>query len=210
MKTTINGKEIKLVSRNDVSVILSQKVAEMLSNGFIFYFYGGTQGEAEKVCVTNDCGKTVYVFCVHKEYESISENCWDRTEVLYITAKKYTDVYLGKTLWFKDGEKFFEQKWFKLDSKEERYVENLNDWRILYDIRSERRYLHYEMSNRRNTIKLSENFRKIALKVIKNKKGYKSVSLKDVDYVTRRIGSGYNFYFTKDSKKENFSVRLGK
>lgn len=210
MKTTINEKEIKLVSRNDVSVILSQKVAEMLSNGFIFYFYGGSQGEEGKVCLTNDDGKTVYVFWVHKEYESLSEKGWDRAEVLYITAKKYTDVYPGKTLWFNDGEKFFEQKWFKLDSKEERYVENLNDWRILYDIRSERRNLHYEMSDSHNTIKLSEKFHKIALKVIKNKKGYKSVSLKDIDHVCRRIGYGYIFCFTRNSRKVNFSVKLGK
>lgn len=210
MKTTINGKEIKLVSRNDVSVILSQKVAEMLSNGFIFYFYGGSQGEEGKVCLTNDGGKTVYIFWVHSEYESFSEKDWDRTGVLYITAKKYTDAYPGKTLWFNDGEKFFEQKWFKLDSKEERYVENLNDWRILYDIRSERRNLHYEMSDSHNTIKLSEKFHKIVLKVIKNKKGYKSVSLKDIDHVFRRIGYGYIFCFTRDSRKVNFSVKLGK
>jgi hypothetical protein len=74
----------------------------------------------------------------------------------------------------------------------------------------DRRHLHYEISNSRNTIKLPEKFNKIALKVIKNKKGYKSVSLKDVDYVTRRIGYGYIFNFTRESKKENFSVKLGK
>lgn len=210
MKTVINGKEIKLLTRNDISTIVSQKVAEMLGKGFNLYFDSGSQGEEGKVCLTNDGGKTVYIFWVHKEYESLNENRWDRSAVMYITGEKYTDVYLGKTLWFNDGEKFFEQKWFKLDSKEERYVENLNDWRILYDIHSDRRHLHYEMLESHDIIKLPEKFHKIALKVIKNKKGHKSVSLKDVDYVTRRIGSGYNFYFTKDSKKENFSVRLGK
>lgn len=213
MKTTINGKEIKLVTRNDISNIVSQKVAEMLAQGFNLYFYSGSQGEEGKVCLTNDGGKTVYIFWVHKEYEkceSLSENLWDRSEVMYITGKKYSNVYHGKTLWFNEGELFFEQKWFKLDSKEERYVENLNDWRILDDIHSDRRHLHYEMSDRCGTVKLPAKLHKVALKVIKNKKGYKSVSLKDIDHVARKIGYGYIFCFTKDSKKVNFSMSLGK
>lgn len=210
MKTTINGKEIKLVSRNDISVIFSHKVAEMLSKGFIFYFDGGSQGEDGKVCLTNDGGKTVYIFWVHTEYESLSENGWDRTDVLYITAKKYTDVYPRKTLWFHDGEKFFEQKWFKIDSREERYVEEVESWRIIQSIHEERRNMHYEIKNSESNIKLSEKARKVALKIIRCKKGYKSVSLKDIDHVDRKIGYGYIFYFTRDSKKEDFSVKLGK
>ena len=201
MKTTVNGKEIKLVTRNDISSIVSQKVAELLAQGFNFYFYSGSQGEEGKVCLTPDEGKTVYIFWIHKEYEQVSDSDWGRCNAMYITGKKYSDVYQGKTLWFKEGELFFERKWFELDSKEERYVENLKDWKILDDIHYDRRHIYYEMSNNRNTIKLSAKVHKIALKVIKNKKGYKSVSLKDIESVTRRIGSHYTFNFTKESGK---------
>ena len=206
MKTTVNGKEIKLVTRNDVSVILSQKVAEMLGQGFNLYFNRGSQGEDGKVCLTNDGGKTVYVFWVHTEYESLDEKGWSREKVLHITAKKYTDVYLGKTLWFKEGELFFEQKWFELDCKEERYVENIEDWRIINEIHSNRMSLHYEME-RCNGVILSPKLNKIALKIIKNKKGYKSISFKDIDFV-RRVGNAFIFNFTKESRKQSFSIKI--
>lgn len=71
MKTTVNGKEIKVFGRNDISIVFTQKVNEMLGQGFVFCFQSGTQGEEGKVCLTNDGGKTVYVFYVHKEYESL-------------------------------------------------------------------------------------------------------------------------------------------
>lgn len=210
MKTTINGKEIKLVTRNEVSVIVSQKVSEMLASGFILYFQSGSQGEEGKVCLTNDGGKTVYAFWVHKEYESLDGKSWSHGEVLYITAKKYTNVYPGKTLWFKDGELFFEQKWFKLDCKEERYVENIEDWKIINSIKLKRWHLHYEMSDNRNKVKLSSNVNKVALKIIKNKKGYKSVSLKDIESVVHFLGNSYIFNFTKESGKQSFSIRIKK
>ena len=210
MKTTINGKEIKLLMRNDISTIVSQKVAEMLGQGFNLYFNSGSQGEEGKVCLTNDNGKTVYVFWIHKEYESLSENRWDRSNVMYITGKKYSNVYQGKTLWFNEGELFFEQKWFQIESQDERYVEDVEDWRIIYKIRSDRRHLHYEMEENYNVVKLPVKMNKIALKVIKNKKGYKSVSLKDINYITRRIGSHYTFYFTKESGKMDCTVTLKK
>jgi hypothetical protein len=210
MKTTVNGKEIKLVTRNDISNIVSQKVAEMLTQGFNFCFYSGSQGEEGKVCLTPDEGKTVYIFWIHKEWEKVSDDGWEMADVMYITGKKYSDVYKNQTLWFSEGELFFEKKWFKLDSKEERYVENLEDWKILDNIHSDRRHLHYEMSDRRNTVKLPAKLHKIALKVIKNKKGYKSVSLKDIESVTRRLGGHYTFNFTKESRKESCTATLKK
>ena len=209
MKTIVNGKEIKLVTRNDISSIVSQKVAEMLAHGFNFYFYGGSQGEEGKVCLTPDEGKTVYIFWIHKEYEKVSDDAWDRSEVMYVTGKKYSDCYQGKTLWFSQGELFFEQKWFKLDSKNERYVENIEDWKIIDKIHSDRRDLHYEM-NECYLIKLPAKMNKIALKIIKNKKGYKSVTLKDIEFITRRLNYGFIFNFTRESKKSSFVKSLKK
>ena len=209
MKTIIDGKEIKLVTRNDISNIVSRKVSEMLGQGFNFYFYNGSQGEEGKICLTNDKGKTVYIFWIHKEYEKIYDNGWGRGDVMYITGKKYSDVYKNQTLWFSEGELFFEQKWFKLDSKEERYVENLEDWKILDDIHRDRQSLQYQMFNC-NSIKLPEKINAVALKIINNRKGYKSITLKDIKNVVRINGFGYLFNFTENSHKESFSIKTSK
>ena len=49
MKTTVNGKEIKVFGRNDISVIFTQKVNEMLSQGFVFCFDGDNAGQKAAV-----------------------------------------------------------------------------------------------------------------------------------------------------------------
>ena len=97
MNTTVNGKEIKVFGRNDISVIFTQKVNEMLAQGYMFYFDRGTQGEEGKVCLTNDGGKTVYVFYVHTSYETIDEKLW-HVDTILITAEKFTLKYVGETL----------------------------------------------------------------------------------------------------------------
>lgn len=209
MKTIIDGKEIKLITRNDISNVVSQKVAEMLGHGFNLYFDRGSQGEEGKVCLTNDEGKTVYIFWIHKEYEKISDEYLGRVDTMYITCKKYSNVHKNRTLWFSDGELFFEKKWFQIDTKKERYVENFQDWKTINNIHCDRQSLQYRIFNC-NSIKLPENINAVALKIIKNRKGYKSVTLKDIKNVIRIDGLGYIFNFTEDSHKESFSIKASK
>ena len=111
MNTMVNGKEIKVFGRNDISLVFTQKVNEMLNQGFVFWFERGTQGEEGKVCLTNDGGKTVYIFYVHKEYESLDDS-WSRDIVIYIT-----------------GEKLYEVKWLCIDERKDVYVETIEEFK---------------------------------------------------------------------------------
>lgn len=207
MKTTVDGKEIKIVGKNDISIAFTQKVNEMLNQGFVFYFYSGTQGEEGKVCLTKDGGKTVYVFYAHIERESFGERWYERCENVYVlTAEKFEDCYPKKTLWLGKGEKFYEEKFYCIDSSKGVYVETIEEFKLIDKITQERIELRYR-TNGNNLVKLSSKVNKAALKIIRNKKGYKSVSLKDIDCVVHRIGYGYTFNFTRESGKASFSIK---
>ena len=200
MKTTVNGKEIKVFGRNDISVIFTQKVNEMLGQGYMFYFDSGTQEEEGKVCLTNDGGKTVYVFYVHTENETIDETSWLRAYTILITAEKFTLKYVGETLWLGKGEKFFEAKWYCINhrrSGKDVYVEKVEEFKMIKKIQSERRHVRNEMRN--NKITLSEKCYKIAVSILNKRSGYKSVKVRHITKVERRNDNGkYYVYFEKE------------
>ena len=67
MKTTINGREIKLFGRQEISKVFTQKVSEYSVSGFYFNLSENTrghQGEELAAYLTKDGGKTIYfIFC---------------------------------------------------------------------------------------------------------------------------------------------------
>ena len=206
MNTTVNGKEIKVFGRNDISVIFTQKVNEMLAQGYMFYFDRGTQGEEGKVCLTNDGGKTVYVFYVHTSYETIDEKLW-HVDTILITAEKFTLKYVGETLWLGKGEKFFETKWFCIDNrgKKNAYVESLEDFKMIEEIKHERRSLHYHMTHDDKI--LAEKYYKIVVSILNKRSGYKSVKVRHITKVERRKDNGkYYVYFEKSGNKHRVSL----
>lgn len=193
MKTTVNGKEIKVFGRNDISIVFTQKVNEILGEGFVFWFESGTQGEEGKVCLTNDGGKTVYVFYVHKEYESLNGS-WSRGRVIYITGEKFVKKYPDETLWLGKGEKFYEVKWFCIDERKDVYVETIEECKEIDEITSARRKLYWEMRN--EGIEVNENVYKIAVSILNKRNGYKSVKVRHITKIMRRNGK-YYVYFEK-------------
>lgn len=208
MKTTVNGKEIQLLSRNDIYEIVSEITAEKIANGYTLYFLSGSQGEEGKVCFTNDNGKTVLVYWIHKEYESIENDSWHSDQVMYITGKKYEDVYIGKTLWFNKGEKFFEKKFYGLESKNELYVSDIEDFKAIQKIHERRRSIRYEVAEISSYKKIVPT--KAVLNVIRKQRGYKSVSLREIDCVFRKFKYGYIINFVRDSKRNSLYIQIAK
>ena len=201
----VNGKEIKVFGRNDISVVFTQKVNEMLNQGFVFWFERGTQGEEGKVCLTNDGGKTVYVFYVHKEYESLNGS-WSRGRVIYITGEKFIKKYPDETLWLEKGEKLYEVKWFCIDEEKDVYVETIEEFKEIKKISDVRRNLHWEMINKRNEgIEVNENAYKIAVSILNKRNGYKSLKVRHITKIMKRDGK-YYVYFEKSGNTHCVSL----
>lgn len=210
MKTMVNGKEVKVWDKNAISAVLTSEVNKMLSSGFVFYFYGGSQGEEAKVCLTNDGGNTVYVFWVHTDHEDIdgSGKWYEKADTMVITGKKYINVHSNMTLWFSKGEQFFEKKWYEISDRYrrgERYVENLEEYVAMTKLRDQRwNVRHATLPSK----KLSECANKLALKIVKKIRGYGTTKLKDIDCVVKEPSfAGYFVTFTKESNKQ--SIRVG-
>ena len=205
MNTMVNGKEIKVFGRNDISVVFTQKVNEMLNQGFVFWFERGTQGEEGKICLTNDGGKTVYVFYVHKEYESLNGS-WSRGRVIYITGEKFIKKYPDETLWLGKGEKLYEVKWLCIDERKDVYVETIEEFKEIKKISDVRRNLHWEMINKRNEgIEVNENAYKIAVSILNKRNGYKSLKVRHITKIMKRDGK-YYVYFEKSGNTHCVSL----
>ena len=205
MNTMVNGKEIKVFGRNDILVVFTQKVNEMLNQGFVFWFERGTQGEEGKVCLTNDGGKTVYIFYVHKEYESLDDS-WSRDRVIYITGEKFIKKYPNETLWLGKGEKLYEVKWFCIDEEKDVYVETIEEFKEIKKISDVRRNLHWGMINKRNEgIEVNENAYKIAVSILNKRNGYKSLKVRHITKIMKRDGK-YYVYFEKSGNTHCVSL----
>jgi len=205
MKTTVNGKEIKVFGRNDISIVFTQKVKEMLSQGFVFCFDGGTQGEEGKVCLTNDGGKIVYVFYVHKEYEMMNDS-WSRDKVIYITGEKFIREYPNKTLWLGKGEKFYDQKWFCIDERKDVYVETIEEFKEIEKISSARSELRWKCNEMDRMVILGEKCHKIAVSILNKRKGYKSVKVRHIKRVEKRTNGKYYVIFEKSGNDHLVSL----
>lgn len=208
MKTMVNGKEIKVWDKNAISAVLTSEVNKMLSAGFVFYFYGGSQGEEAKVCLTDDGGKTVYVFWVHTENENVdgSSKWYERADTMVITGKKYIDVYPNMTLWFNKGEQFFEKKWYEISDRggNNRYVETMQEYFEIKKLQDERWDVRYATLPSK---KLPECANKPALKLVKKIRGYGTTKLKDIRSVVKEPSfAGYFVTFTKESRKKSIHI----
>ena len=208
MKTTVNGKEVSLLGKSDISRIFTSKVAEFLADEFSFYFYGGSQGEEFKVSLTNDDGKTVYIIYVHKELECFGDKWSERADTISVTCEKFVDVYDGKTLWLGRGDVIFNVKWYEISDRKGKYVDNIEDYIAIENIRNERWSRRHELADARNETELSENVRKKALAVIRKMKGYKSVKASDFRIFHRFDDAVYLVRFGHESKRNDFTIRL--
>ena len=185
MKTTINGLEIAIYGRKEIAMAFTKKVNEYLMNGFRFYIGEegrGHQGEETKVCLTKDDEKFVYVIFLNERY-----NGFDTPKTMELYVKKYENS--GRTFWLeKEGEEIEHQIFYQINERrfrkgDERYVKTLAIYKVIKEIQDERWSLKYSYEK---DIVLPEKYKKLALKVLQNKKGHKSRQLKNVIKVVKR------------------------
>ncbi len=189
MKTFVGGKEIKLFGENEISAIYTGIVQCYFDIGYklaVGNFGGGSQGEIAKIDLTNDNNKTVFRVWVMKGYAS-------DYETLSIIVKKYKNVYNNSTLWYSEGETLSERKFYSIcyyprRNRKEVYVESIEDYNLVHAKSYERAVARYERQSEWRKLDISV---KTVWNVVKKQKGYKSVSIKDITLVERRINKGY-------------------
>ena len=192
MKTTINGKEIKLFGKLEIGMYFTSIVQDYLSKGFVFAFgrfCGGTQGEDLRADLTKD-NKTIYRIWVDEEY--VHDEMLFSNYTLKVEIEKYENVSENSTLWYGHGEKIFEKIFYAIadyhSGHKMIYVENKEDALKFGELQRNRAQIRWEMKKDYLPISIPS---KLLLNVIRKQKGYKSVQLKDIAQVQRRVNRGY-------------------
>ena len=195
MKTTINGKEIKLFGMSEISDVYTLTVSHYLSQGFKFAIGGfgnGSQGEISKTDLTNDGGKTVYRIWAKEDYVSDFSNYKSRY-VLSIIVKKYENVNDNGTLWYSEGEIVYKTSYYSIldyhRGNKKLYVESEEDFELINRLQFQRAEIRWEMKKDFEEIHSIPS--KVLLNIIRKQKGYKSVQSKDIARVERRVDRGY-------------------
>ncbi len=206
MKTTVNGKEIKLFGTADISLMFTTIIQDYLNLGFIFNYAEnarGTQGEDIRADLTKDGGKTVYRVYVNKRYE-IGHHC------VYIIVEKFTNCDNSSTLWQGKGEKISEKKLWCINDKRwsNVYVESKEDFEAIKEVQRERCNKNYELERCKTSTTLPATANKIGLILIRKIKGYKGTTLKQITKVEHRLGFGYIVHITKVQEVNSIFLEL--
>ena len=209
MKTTVNGKEIKLFGTADISLMFTTIIQDYLNLGFIFNYAPsarGTQGEDMKADLTKDGGKTVYRVYVNKSCEGWGDTC------VYIIVEKFTNCNKNNTLWQGKGEKISEKKLWRIDDKRWNnvYVESKEDFEAIEQVQRNRSNERYEIERCREIKELPATANKIGLLLVRKIKGYKGTTLKQITKVEHRVGFGYDVYVCKNGRNERHGFRTVK
>ena len=189
MKTIVNGKEIKLFDKAGIGVEFTKIVNEYLQNGFVFNLAestSGSQGEEMRVNLTNDGGNTVYIIYINRC--SISDENF-RKQGLNLVVEKFVDAKNASTLWRGRGEIVSEKIFYCITDfyYNPKFVDNKADFVTIMKISYERRHARY--TNRFKELPATAN--KVAFQILKKMKGYKSVPLKNIEYVAREVEKGF-------------------
>lgn len=205
MKTKVNGKEINLYDKNVIGAEFTNVVNGYLQNGFVFDYSEstrGTQGEELRVNLTNDGGNTVYV--VYLDRQSYGE--FGRYSLLKIIIERFDDANDESTLWFGKGEVVSEKAFYCISDfyKNAVFVDNEDDFGAISKISKERKCRNRNLAKDFHVLPLSAN--KIAFKILKKMKGYKKVSIKDIEYVVHRPGKCFAVKLVEPSYLINLIV----
>lgn len=203
MKTTVNGKEIKLYGDKELSEIFTQKVNEYLAKGFLVWYShcSGSQGEEMKVDLSNDNGNTVYRIWMEKRY-----SCSIPSGRISIFIKKYNDAKNKRTLWMNQGETVFEKSFIDIDKHCDKDVYCDTEHQTYFENKKRERFESRIVFSDARNINISK---KVLLKCVKAQKGYKTVKEKDIVSIVRYVNqSRYLVTFTEESKKPSVFLCL--
>ena len=198
MKTIVNGKTIELFNKAGIGAEFTKVVNEYLQNGFIFNLAestSGTQGEEMRVNLTSDGGNTVYIVYVDRCY--LHDDHF--RQGLNLVVEKFVNAKNASTLWFGRGEIVYERMFYCISDFYHNpvFVDNKADFEAITKISDER--FHEKYSGNNQFKKLPATMNKVAFRILKKMKGYKSVPLKNIEYVVREIGKGYAVKLTSQN-----------
>ncbi len=186
MKATLNGKEIKVLVKQEIAIEFTNKVNEHLAQGFVFNYAEnsrGHQGEEMKVSLTNDGGNTVYVLFVDS---GTTSEFWRDELTIYV--KKYENAKNKSTLWNKEGELVFEKTFYCIsDRPYEESAVFVDDKKIFEEV-TELQKERWENTHPHFVFRLSQKANRYAYRLLKKKRHYSSVQMKNIEYVERRDG----------------------
>ena len=210
MKATIKGKEIKVIGKDVIQAVFTEKVQELISQGMMFSFTDrGHQGEVTKTDLTKD-GKTIYRVLCTEDRIKIDEKFWNSIRTVIIQVRKYDDVRKNSILWNNEGEVIFEKAFFNIigDSYDysKVFVEDLELLKEIMSVQNERSEIRY--STHSDFEKLPESWNRKVLKIVRNRKGYKTVHLEDIQRVTKEFRNGkfYGFRVVFENKKADLWI----
>jgi len=185
--------EKKYYNKNDIQVLFTSLVNKYLNNGYSFNLAEsarGHQGEELKTDLTNDNGKTVIrILVIH---------CSDVVEV---QVRKYSDSKNKTTLWNNEGEMLEEHSFFCVNwyyDENATFVMDKDFFEEIKELKRERAIRNYGKAEF-----ISENAFKPALKIIQRKKGYKSVSLKEISSIEHK---GCEYIVRFNSNRNNLTL----
>ena len=211
MKATIKGKEIKVIGKDVIQAVFTEKVQELISQGMMFSFTDrGHQGEVTKTDLTKD-GKTIYRVLCTEDRIKIDEKFWNSIRTVIIQVRKYDDVRKNSTLWNNKGEVIFEKAFFNIigDSYDygKAFVEDLELLKEIMSVQNERSQMRWSM--KKDSVKLPESWNRKVLKIVRNRKGYKTVHLEDIRRVTKEFRNGkfYGFRVVFENKKADLWIK---
>lgn len=192
MKTTVNGKEVKVYSKNDIGTVFTEAVNKLVAQGFVFNFARssrGSQGQELNANLTNDGGNTVYIVYIERE----RVGTWG--DGLALKVEKFENAKGQDTLWLGKGE-LVETKMFyciagRVYDDRSVFVDNEEDYTAIDNITSERRKNYHEMKKIKDEVELPQTCVKYAHKILSKVAGYKLVRAKDYVKVTKIYGIGY-------------------
>ena len=195
--------KINAVTFKSVCSAFTEKVQELLSQGYFFWTSSrGHQGEEMKVDLTKD-GKTVIRVLLEKE----GYNIW--SYIFALRVIEFHNEYMSTmTFWNKEGKLLFKKVFYEVSSENSKFppafTENKAEYDSVMELRKNR-FLEKSVEN----YWLPDSCNKLALKLLRKRKGFKSISLSKVSHVEREPNA-YRVCFIQDCSHGSVLIPLRK
>lgn len=187
----------KFYSKSDISRCYTGLIQGLMLDGNIASFTSsGTQGEEMKADFTKD-GKRVFRTIIRRDIEILDTDWCERVDTLIVELLRYDNADQLHTLWNNQGKIVYQKVFYQINRGEGRiFTCDKNDIINITKLR-EKRY-----KNRRATIygfcgvELPLTLAKPAIKLIRKRRGYKTVKVSDINRIFRET-KGYMIYINE-------------
>ena len=183
------------MTKNDIRSIYTQKVAELLAQGYQIHpeTMSGSQGEMAHIDLTNGSEILRVLIETHGSY------CEGYGDILTIRVGRNTDDISGgwHTIWNNHLETLSEIKLAKIS---ETFYTTLEEGKRMAEVR----YSRWRNRNREQRKELGDAYKSIALRWLRRQPRMKSCKLEDIDRMIRRTRSDDTVCFEIEAKGKTF------